>query len=151
MTNPGGAKSWRTRIGEQTHRTVITADDFMTGLLAALALEGVETLSMRDEDFNQAVADAFTALQTRAAEDGDVRANFTIAVSATYGDSPDVRQAITRSVQRDLVSLDNPEYQKVRLKIDRSTARKYLDKLPGDADLYRAAAQEFLRHYPNFV
>lgn len=145
----GARPSWMDSAEAVNPRRVITMDDFITGLIAALAGAGVENISMRDAQFIEAVAASYMTLAKAAPE--NVTVNFTVAVNDVYGDSPDIRQAITRAVQRDLVSLDNPHYQRMTLKIGRGFADQCLATLPGAPDLYRDAAKEFLTHYPNYA
>lgn len=128
----------------------MSLDDFMTGVIAGLADRGVRVVSIRGNDFYAAIEDAFIALVDRAA-DLDIDLLFHISRSRMYGDSPDVREGISRAVQRDLVSLDNPEYQDMRIKLSSRTASRYMERLPGGADLFQALADKFLAHYPNFA
>lgn len=124
----------------------LTLDDFMTGLIAGLAELDIEVVSIRGNSFYRAVIEAFNAFEARAVE-AQVRPRFWLTLNRVYGDSPDVRDALTRAVQRDLVSLDNPEYQDMRLKINASEAELYLDDLPGSPDLYVDAARAFRSTY----
>ena len=124
----------------------LTLDDFMTGLIAGLAELDIEVVSIRGNSFYRAVVEAFNAFEAKAVE-AHVRPRFWLTLNRVYGDSPDVRDALTRAVQRDLVSLDNPEYQDMRLKINASEAEMYLDHLPGNPDLYVDAARAFRSTY----
>jgi hypothetical protein len=128
----------------------VSIDDFMTGLIAGLAALDVPVVSIRDNQFYKAVVDAFKSFETEAAQAG-VRPRFWLRLNRIYGDSPPVRDALTRAVQRDLVSLDNPEYQDMRLKLGRGDADLYLDKLAGGSDLYIKLAQNFLRSYSSYA
>ncbi len=121
----------------------ITADDFFTGLFSALALRGLTTLSLRDDAFDKAVADTFNKLQRLAATE-DLNVRFRIRLHPLHGDSAIVRDSITNAVKRDLISLDNPVYQDIRLKLNRSEAEQYLSELPGGAPLFEQLVEEFL-------
>jgi hypothetical protein len=121
----------------------ITADDFFTGLFAALALRGLTTLSLRDDAFDKAVARTFNKLQRMADEEG-LNIRFRIRLHPLHGDSAIVRDSITNAVKRDLISLDNPVYQDIRLKLNPSEAEQYLSELPGGAPLFRQLVEEFL-------
>lgn len=129
--------------------TRITLNDFMTGFLAALAARRVSVVSIRDTEFYAAVVSTFNELE-RAAEDRNLRLKFWLTQDTTHGDAPEVREGITKAVQRDLVSLDNPTYTQMRLKITESDAQRYLDSVPGDADLYLNLADVFMRAYPSY-
>jgi hypothetical protein len=128
----------------------VTLDDFMTGLIAGLAELGVTVVSIRGNTFYKAVVQAFETFDQNARNAG-VRPRFWLKLNRMYGDAPDVRDALTRAVQRDLVSLDNPEYQDMRLKITGSDAELYLDRLPGDRELYMDAAKKFRATYPAYA
>lgn len=121
----------------------------MTGFLAALAARRVSVVSIRDTEFYAAVVSTFNELE-RAAEDRNLRLKFWLTQDTTHGDAPEVREGITKAVQRDLVSLDNPTYTQMRLKITESDAQRYLDSVPGDADLYLNLADVFMRAYPSY-
>ena len=58
-----------------------------------------------------------------------------------------VRMAITQAVQRDLISLDNPVYLDMRLKISPFYAEEYISDLPGSPDLYREMTQKFIDEF----
>jgi hypothetical protein len=128
----------------------VSIDDFMTGLIAGLAALDVPVVSIRDNQFYRAVVDAFNTFETEALHAG-VRPRFWLRLNKIYGDSPPVRDALTRAVQRDLVSLDNPEYQDMRLKLGRGDAGLYLDKLAGGSDLYVGLARNFLKSYSSYA
>lgn len=125
----------------------ITADDFITGLIAGFAARDVSSVSIRSPEFYRAVERLFANLQTVASNERlDVR--FLVALDPVYEDSPVVRDAISGAVQRDLVSLDNPEYQDMRLKVGRDEARLFLERLPGGPSLFLGLADNFINDYP---
>lgn len=131
-------------------RQDVSLDDFMTGLIAGLAKIGVHVVSIRDNLFYEAVVGAFAGFQEAAEAEG-VRLRFRLKLNKIYGDSPDIRDALTRAVQRDLVSLDNPEYLDMRLKVSDADADLYLDRLAGASTLYVDAARRFRETYPAFA
>jgi hypothetical protein len=126
--------------------TSVTLDDFMTGLIAGLAAEGIKAVSIRETDFYAAVDAAFQRLED-ISEDHGLRLKFWITLNRVYGDSADVRAGITRAVQRDLVSLDNPVYFNMRLRVSEDDSVSYLQALPGGPDVYRELARVFLNRY----
>ena len=113
----------------------LTVDDFMTGLLAALALSHRAVVPIDSERFDAAVEASFHKLEDLAPEYG-LNIRFWIATHPLHGDSPVVRDAISGAVQRDLVSLDNPEYQHMRLKITADEALMLLQVVPGGRELF---------------
>lgn len=129
--------------------TSLTLDDFFTGLIAGLASLGVRVISIRGELFHEAIENVFRELQNEAVNER-LRLKFTIARNPIHGDSPDVREALVKAVQRDIVSLDNPTYQDMRLKIGRNEAEDYLARVPGSPALYLHLAEAFLDRYPAY-
>lgn len=129
--------------------STMTLDDFITGLLAALAAQGVHVVSIRDREFYEAVENTYKVLADEAPERA-VELLFHISRSRMYRDSPDVREGIARAVQRDLISLDNPEYQDMRLKMSPTSAGRYLSAVPGGSALFEGLARRFLQFYPGF-
>lgn len=125
----------------------ITVDDFITGLVAAFADRDVSSVSIRSPEFYRAIERVFSHLEREAAGEG-LEVRFLVALDPVYEDSPVVRDAISGAVQRDLVSLDNPEYQDMRLKIGRDEAALFLERVPGTPELFRALADEFMADYP---
>lgn len=124
----------------------ITEDDFMSGLLAAFTERRLRAVSIRGDEFYQAMVDSFEKLDAMSTDLGlDVR--FYVALDPLYGDSPIIREAISTAVQKNLISLDNPEYQDMRIKLSAEEATTILDRLPGGGDLYRKLADAFLANY----
>lgn len=130
---------------EATAQATISIDDFMTGFLAVLAGRGFKSVSIRST-FYEAIQKAYQEFDQVAAGAG-CEVDFVVKNHPVHGDSPAVRRAITHAVQRDLISLDNPVYMDMRLKIDPSYADHYLDSLPGDRSWYEAMTDTFLRTY----
>ena len=124
----------------------ITLNDFMTGLLAGLAAHRVKVVSIRETEFYAAVVKTFEELE-RTVAGTNVRLRFWLTQDDTQGDAPEVREGITKAVQRDLISLDNPTYQQMRLKIAEDDAEGYLARVPGGPELYMKLAEVFMREY----
>ena len=130
------------------HDAEVTMDDFLTGLLAGLASRGETRISIRGEEFYSAVVSTFEDLE-QWADENDTDVQFWIAQNPFHGDSPDVRDALTRAVQRDLISLDNPTYLKMRIKIKPNIAERYMSTLAGGSALYSRLTDTFLRANPS--
>lgn len=124
----------------------LTADDFLTGVFSALSLKEWRTISLKQDRFDNALAHVFETLKAVASERG-VELRFRIKLHRIHGDSQTIRDAITSAVQRDLISLDNPEFQNVRLKIVKNEAEDYLDSVPGGQELFMQLADEFVSQY----
>ncbi len=124
----------------------LSANNFMVGLLAALALEKQSPISIRGDRFDAAVEVAFDRL-TEVAQKKGINPVFRIRVDKFHGDSVTVRDAIYNAVQRDVISLDNPEYPDIRLKLNQWEAEKILHDMPGGEDLFTDLAKQFLVRY----
>lgn len=124
----------------------LTEDTFFRGLFSALALRGVHVISVRDDRFDRAVRDVFESLMSRA-DAADLNVRFRINPHPIHGDAGLVRDSIAAAAQRGLVSLDNPEYLDLRLRINKPLALRYLSDIPGDETLYLDLADEFMNRY----
>lgn len=131
-------------------RDDVTIDDFITGLIAAFATRHVAAISIRSPEFYRAIATLYDKLEELASQKNlDLR--FVVSLDPVYDDSPIVRDAISAAVQRDLVSLDNPEYQDMRLRVRPREAQLFLDRLPLHGSIFEDLADTFLALYPWYV
>jgi hypothetical protein len=129
-------------------RNRISADDFFTGFFAALAIKRYKTVSRRGQEFDRAMAETFVEFQKRAAE-MDFDLGFRIRLDPIHGDSVAVRDGIAGAARRDLVSLDNPIYQNMRLKLSEEEGHKLLANLPRREELFLNLVESFLNRYEN--
>lgn len=120
--------------------------DFMTGLFAALAQQNAPPLSLRENRFCRAVKDAFDHLEQEAEAYG-VELRFYIEPHPIHGTDPDLDDELTEAAKRNLISLDNPEYQDIRLKIEAGDAPRYLKRVPGSPQMYLRLAEIVLAKY----
>jgi hypothetical protein len=128
----------------------VTSDDFISGLLAALVRRDVKAVSTRTEAFYQAVEASFQTFAKAVSEAAlDLELDFTVYLDPLYEDSPVIREAISAAVQRNLISLDNPEYVDMRMKFGRVEASDLLNHLPGEPGWYDDAAKAFLDAGPS--
>ena len=126
--------------------TKVTADDFFTGLLAGLAQGETQVWSLRGSRFDAAVALAFDVFSEMAPL-SNLDVMFRIRTHKMHGDSVVVRDSLYSAAQRDLVSLDNPEFQTVRLKIGRSDGSQLLEHVPGGPHVFSKIADAFREAY----
>lgn len=130
----------------------ITLDDFMTGLLSGLAARGVHVVTISDTDFYEAVVKVFNELERRAEEQGNIDLRFWLMIDEIHGDSPDIRDSITSAQQRRLVSLDNPTFENMRMKLTSAEdAAPYLANVPGGRELFLELAEVFTHQYHAFA
>lgn len=125
--------------------TRLSFDNFFIGLLAGLVYRGRKAVSIRGDQFDRTVAQVVDDFVGRHGRDVDLR--FRLHPHYVHGYSSTVRDAIAAATQADLISLDNPEYQDMRFKIDHDDAEEILDDLPLGRDAYLELADDFLRAY----
>jgi hypothetical protein len=129
-----------------TQPQALYLSDLMTGIIAALALREVRALSIRNNVFDTALARVVAELDRDASTLG-VTLKFRVRRHDMHGDSMAVQQALYEAAQRDLISLDNPEFQDIRLKITPNEARSYFDGLPGTREMYEELGGKLLKYY----
>jgi hypothetical protein len=118
----------------------------MTGILAGLALNKVPTLSLRQNRLDR----AFTRLNERIAREAKkakLAVKFHFRAHPIHQDSTMLQQALYEAAQRDLISLDNPEFQRIRLKITPDEATAYLKGVPGSPAMYTRLAALLVKFY----
>lgn len=121
--------------------------DLLTGLLAGLALQKISALSIRRNQFDQALARLVEQDLGGEATRHGLALKFRVRPHEIHGDSSAVQRALYEAAQRDLISLDNPEFQDIRLKIGPDEARSYFDGLPGGPDMYESLSSKLLQYY----
>jgi hypothetical protein len=124
----------------------LTADDFFTGFFASLAVKRYETVSRADQTFDRALAEAFNNFR-ETAEKEHIQVAFRIRLHPIHCDSIAVRDGIAMAVRRDLISLDNPVYQTIRVKLSKDEGDKILQELPGGENLFGQLVDTFLQYY----
>ncbi len=134
--------------GSTPTRVSMTADDFFTGMIAALAIKGERSISIREDRFDRAMELAYRELLRRAEKEA-LDVEFRIRRHPLHGDSQTIRACLSSAIQNDLVSLDNPEYQDLRIKIDANDARRVFEWLPGSEELFSDLADELLTSFSN--
>ncbi len=120
--------------------------DFITGLLAALTLEEVSVLSLRKHRLDIAIEKLNDDLEKEATLE-NLKIRFHIQTHPIHRDSSIIQEALYEAAQRDLVSLDNPEFQDVRLKISIEEAPLYLNSVLGSPEMYKRLAKRFIQYY----
>lgn len=121
----------------------VTIEDFMTGLIATCSKRGLAALSLRGDRFFEAMEAGYDNL-VRSAEAHGLDVRFAIFLDDLYGDSPVVREAVNGAVQRKLISLDNPEFQDMRITLGADVADRLLADLPGGAGVYESITDAYL-------
>ena len=129
-----------------TNPTTLYIDDFMTGLLSALALRGVNVLTSSGQRLDRAFSSISATIAREAAAE-NLGLAFRIQPDPVLGRTPVIYDALVRAARRKLISRDNPEFVRITLKVTKDEARRRLSRLPGNAEFYRRVAAEFLEAY----
>ena len=128
----------------------LSAESFVSGLFAALAEKGKNTISIKDTTFDEAVEEVFEKLCKKAGQQNiDVR--FRIRRNRVHGDSSELRDAITHAAQRKVIGLDNPDFVRIRLRFGKGGATQFLNELPVEPEVFRQLADDFLEEYSQNV
>lgn len=94
---------------------IISATQFVDGLMAALALQGKTGVNLEDPAVDRQFAKAYDDLLDRAEELGLVP-DFVISADPTYGDSTCLRDAILDIRDSRSVALNNPRFVRMAMK-----------------------------------
>lgn len=126
----------------------ITVADFFNGFFSALALrsEGAKRAFECGEHFNESLQAAYEKFVSAAEEKG-LYPSFLIYLDALHGDSGVIEEGLGGGIRRDLISLDNPNFQKFRIIVSDDEARENLAGAPGGPELYHRLVENFLTHF----
>lgn len=106
---------------------IVSAAEFVDGLMAALYLKGTDGFSLDDPAVDRQFAAAYDDLLDNAEKYGLVP-DFVIAADATYGDSTCLRDAILDIRDTRSVALNNPRFVRMDMKFSgRNTPESVLD------------------------
>ena len=123
-----------------------TTDDFVTGILAALVLRNIPTISRQDIRLDGAFAKVFSEDLGEQAELHNLDIRFRIRQHPIHGDSFTLRDAILSAALRGLLTFDVPGGD-IRLQINASWAQDILSGLPGSPEMYKGLAAKFVECY----
>jgi len=124
--------------------------DLMTGVFAALAMRQVRSVPLQSGRFERAFAKLAGDVQHEATQ-ANLLPRFRLKVHAVHGDSPAIHEAVYEAAKRDLVSLDNPEFQSITLKLSPEDATHFLEDLPGNPRMYERLAEKIVDYYDQAV
>jgi hypothetical protein len=115
--------------GGQLVTQILTAEDFVVGIFAILALRDRKNFTFGETELDARFEEAFEDLV--ANEAGlNVRPNFTFYVDAMHGDSESVRETVLAARDQGVVALHNPAFNRVTILLDEKRANRYLAKNP---------------------
>lgn len=126
--------------------STMTSVDFMTGILAGLALRGETVLDLSDTRVDKALAAVYRDMLDRDDTEG-LDIDFQIIPDTMHGDSTVVQDAITSAIGSRLAGRINPSFRRIRITIDHDWASALTDDLPGGRELYLELVDDFLKNY----
>lgn len=109
--------------------TIVTSDQFITGILCDLALRGRKSLRLTDTSLDRQFAEAFGEL-LKQLEALDVQPDFSLRTNPYHGDSETLRETLHQVRERGIVALNNPSFKTVEFKLEDDEAVDYLDNSP---------------------
>jgi hypothetical protein len=121
---------------------IISADQFVDGLIAALCLEGKQVMDLDDPKLDEQFAKAYDDLLDKA-EDLGVVPDFVIAADPYFGDSTCLRDAILTARDLKSVALNNPRFLRLDIKIQDKAAEQVLD----DSSIPRGFLENLAKKY----
>jgi hypothetical protein len=127
-------------------QTTISPGDFFTGFFSALAVREHKAPLRCGPRFDAAMEAAFEALAQRSEQTG-IETSFLIIRHPLHRNSSVVHDGINGAIRRDLISLDNPSFQKITTKLSPEDAATILTELPGGRALYETLVDDFLQSY----
>lgn len=113
---------------------LVSLDDFGTGILAGLALEGIKRIKLSDR-LDAPLVKAFQELEKM--DNVDVR--FYIMLDKLHGDAPEARRAIGGAISRGLGIVDSDGVLHIGIPTD--YADRYFESLPLSAEQWRILAK----------
>lgn len=118
-------------------------EDLLIGALAALALEGRDTLRTSDKDFHQAFGAALEVFRNAGGELAELAGHYYRDVVSNTFDELD--HALITAEQFGLVKFPNPSYSRLQVAIPPRVAERLLSDWGELRPIIQKAAQELYR------
>ena len=122
--------------------TIVTSDQFITGILCDLALRGRKSLRLTDTTLDRKFSEAFAELVARL-DVLDVQPDFSLRTNPYHGDSETLRETLYQVRERGVVALNNPSFKTVEFKLEDEEAIDYLDNSPIPRDFFDEIVEKF--------
>jgi hypothetical protein len=121
---------------------ILTADQFVAGIVSVLALKNRKNFRLRDTELDEKFENAFEMLVEQEKTLG-VAPNFTFFLDPIHGDSVSLRETLLAAKEKELISLNNPTFHTFEIKLDEERARRYLTKVPLSEEFLTAVVDRY--------
>ena len=105
---------------------LVTSEEFVTDLVCQLKLNNVDHLRLSDTFEDKRFARAYQKLVAKQDQLG-IAVDFSLETNPYHGDSSTLREALYSLRERRIVSINNPRFKTVEIKVDEDDANYYLD------------------------
>ena len=121
---------------------LVTSDQFITGMLCELALQGQSKIYLADTETDSRFEGAYTALADRASN-YDVELDFSLRRNPYHGDSETLRDTLYQVRDRGVVAINNPSFKTVEFQLKNKEAEDYFGRLPVPRDFFTEVVARF--------
>lgn len=122
---------------------IVTSDQFITGVLSQMVLEGCTELKLVDTHVDEKFERAYSDLVDRMDELG-VEPDFSLITNPYHGDSETLRETLYSIRERGVVAINNPSFKTVNIKMSAGDAADFLNRSPLPRAFF---ADLFKRHF----
>ena len=127
----GYGGSWG--LGMTYEKHVLTADQFVSVIFSALALDNQRSFTITDTELDSRFQSAFKEL-LEFEKGNNIVSNFSFFVDPYHGDSTSFDNALYTVRDRKIVSFNNPSFQSVEIGVSDERAKSYIEKNPLPVD-----------------
>lgn len=121
---------------------ILTADQFVAGVIAVLALQDRKRFVLTDTELDDRFQRAYEDLRQHEVE-YDVKTNFSFYVDPMHGDSVCLRDTLLAAKEKELIALNNPTFKTFDVKLDARRAERYLSRTPLPRDYLFAVVNKY--------
>jgi hypothetical protein len=121
---------------------IISSDEFVAGLMAALALRGKTQFRLDSNEIDEKFEKAYRVLIENI-EALDILPAFSFERDDSHGDSAALRDTLMAARERKIIALNNPTLWTLEIKLPEERANKYLNKNPLPKEFYEGLVSIF--------
>lgn len=122
---------------------IVTADDFITGVLCELLTAGQNQIKLLSTMADKRFEAAYEELVRRAPE-FDIKPDFSLMTNPYHGDSETLRETLYAARDRRIVAINNPTFKTVEITLDNQDVEEHFADSPLPREFY---AELVKRHF----